>query len=67
MGSRYGNRVSRSTPSQKLISAAAAWEWTLCDPKQMGMVSWEEGRMGRGGMTDRGSGASSVGIRMANN
>jgi hypothetical protein len=30
MGSKYGTRVSRSTPSQKLIRAAAAWEWTLC-------------------------------------
>lgn len=48
MGSRYGTSVPRLTPSQKLISAAAAWEWTLCDPKQMGMES-VGGRMGEGG------------------
>ena len=29
MESRYGMSVSRSTPSQKLMSAAAACAWTL--------------------------------------
>jgi hypothetical protein len=29
IGSRYGTSVSRATPSQKLMRAAAACEWTL--------------------------------------
>ena len=37
MGSRYGMRVLRSTPSQKLISAAAACACTL-DPQVI--VGW---------------------------
>jgi hypothetical protein len=44
-------RVSHLTPSQKLISIAAMWEWTLFDLKQMGMESvW--GRRGSVGGDD---------------
>ena len=66
MGSRYGSRVLRSTPSQKLIRAAAAWEWTLRGDVSFGSDA-RRGRRGEGMGTHRGSGASSAGIRTANN
>ncbi len=55
--SKYGMSVSRSTPSQKLISAAAACACTLCLCRSM----WEremrtegEGRTGLRGLRARG-------------
>lgn len=35
MGSRYGTSTTRSTPSQKLMSAAAACAWTLSRTSQL--------------------------------